>query len=155
MLKPDNRSVYDYTMTTKYACKELFVKCIFDPILSGEMNEFLYNYLNRKKSIKVVSFSFNDVEKYIDIKVTGDTGKLTDFINEGFKNLYCQWALSNDFLRLYALDSAKAEIFRDIVTNNLDSIASYNFTLYSCILILSYNHDLETNPYLTVRIKLV
>ena len=56
----ENKSAYDYSMTTKYVCKELIVKSFFDPILSSEMNEFLYNYLNRKKAIKVLSFSFND-----------------------------------------------------------------------------------------------
>lgn len=152
----ESKPVYDYSMTTKYVCKELIVKCFFDPILSGQMNEFLYNYLSRKKSIKVVSFSFNDVEKFIDITVTGSTNKLTDFIIEGFKNLYRQWAFSNDYLRLWNIDAQKAEIFRDVVTNDLESITTQGFSLYSSILILNYGHNPEgTENFLSVRVKLV
>ena len=151
-----SRDVYDYSMTTKYACRELIVKSFYDPVLSGQMNEFVYNFLNRKKSISLLSFSFNDVEKYIDISATGCTGKLPEFINEAFKNLYRQWAFGNDFIRLWSIDATKAEIFRDVVTNDLDSITTQGFSLYSSILILNYAHNPEgTESILTVRIKLV
>ena len=151
-----SRDVYDYSMTTKYACRELIVKSFYDPVLSGQMNEFVYNFLNRKKSISLLSFSFNDVEKYIDISATGCTGKLPEFINEAFKNLYRQWAFGNDFMRLWTIDATKAEIFRDVVTNDIDSIASQSFTLYSSILILSYGHDeTGTNNFVNIRVKLV
>lgn len=146
---------YDITLQTKYACRELIVKSFYDPILSGQMNEYIYDYLNRKRSIKILSFSFNDVEKYIDISATGCTNKLCDFINEAFKNLYRQWAFGNDFIRLWVIDAEKAEIFRDVVANDIDSIASQSFTLFSSILILSYGHDIETTGILSVRIKLV
>ena len=151
----ETKPVYDYSMTTKYACKEIIVKSFYDPVLSSEMNEFLYNYLNRKKLIKVLSFSFNDVEKFIDITVSGNTSKLSDFIIEGFKNLYRQWAFSNDFIRLWTIDAPKAEIFRDVVTNDLDSITTQGFSLYSSILILGITHDIENNEVLSVRVKLV
>lgn len=150
---------YDITLQTKYACKELIVKSFYDPILSGEMNQFIYEYLNRKRSIKVVSFSFNDVEKYIDITATGDTGKLCEFINEAFKNLYRQWVFGNEYIRLWTIDAKKAEMFRDIVTNDIDLIASKAFTLYSSILILSYGHlpemDNRPTPIISIRVKLV
>ena len=152
----ENKPAYDYSMTTKYICKELIVKSFYDPVLSGQMNEFLYNYLNRKKAIKLLSFSFNDVEKYIDITVTGNTGRLSEFIIEGFKNLYRQWAFSNDFVRLWTIDAPKAEIFRDVVTNDIDSITTQGFSLYSSILILNYGHNPEgTESILSVRVKLV
>ncbi len=151
----ENKPAYDYSMTTKYVCKELIVKSFYDPVLSGQMNEFLYNYLNRKKAIKLLSFSFSDVEKYIDITVTGNTGRLSEYIIEGFKNLYRQWAFSNDFIRLWTIDAPKAEIFRDVVTNDLDSITTQGFSLYSSILILGISHDTENNEILSVRVKLV
>jgi hypothetical protein len=134
----------------RYECKKLITKAWYDPILSGVMFEYLYNYLNNRSGNKIEKFQFNDVEKFIDItfKINNNTKYISDIIC-AFGDLYKYLVYTPHFFnKLLYINEKTANMFSYMTTNYLFLINN-NFSFYS-ILVMS-NNDSDVS----YRIKLV
>jgi len=138
-----------------YECKQLLVESIFDPTLSGEIFEFLYNYINSSRKVKMSSYTFNDENKFIDIEflinknsdVYVTYSKAYSVICNAFNDLYRHLIFTDNFNKLLALDINKAFLFKDIIINNPTVI---NFGMFN-VMFLGYNNE----ESVLVRITLV
>lgn len=124
---------------TSCECKQLFVQAIYDPTLSGEIFEFIYNYLSRSDQVNMISFNFNDENKFIDI--TFEAEDRTDFpkcsatIKSAFDDLFRYLAYSTSYNRLMNLNLSRALIFKDVVINHFGilDISMYNTMLMNFV----------------------
>ena len=138
-----------------YECKQLLVESIFDPILSGEIFEFLYNYINSSRKVKMSSYTFNDENKFIDIgfMVKKDTdmydtyGKACSVISNAFNDLYRHLVFTDNFNKLLVLDINRAFLFKDVVINNPTVM---NYGMFNIMFLGHYNEE-----SILVRITLV
>jgi len=122
-----------------FTCKQIFIKAIFDPVLSGEIFQFIYDYLNHSRRVNMSSFSFNDQNKFLDIVFEFDptvisgpelySTKCVTVINLGFADLFKAMVYGNNFNRLMNINLSQALLFKDTVVNKPDMLT----TLYNCM----------------------
>lgn len=137
----------------RYSCKKMIVDCYYDPVLSGEIFEFLYRYIENNNRLKMTYFFFEDKDKYIDIKFAKNSNESFNdvmlLLHNAFEDLYKHLIYTPQYFnRMLFVNQSLAYLFSDVVSNYID-IINTNFTLYNTLLLV--NNDSEMD----IRIGLV
>lgn len=118
---PESTINTDIIRNYGFECKQLFVQAIYDPVLSGEIFQFIYNYLSNCNKVNMVNFVFNDENKFIDVtfkaKDRVDYPICSIAIKNAFSDLFKYLIYGDNFNRLMNLNLSRALTFKEVAIN--------------------------------------